>query len=140
MCAVVLTACGDVKGTPVEYANACVVENEKKVVEVSGLIGASVSVYCSNTGGGPVRCGLKLFEKSIDEKGFSADIVQGASANNIEKLERGYKKEDIKVHDNAGKIIDLTRQVKVTGTMNVSKNASMPESDVCFITVAKIEQ
>lgn len=136
---VMLVGCNQT-GKPVEYAKACDLENEKQYIEVNGFLDAGVSVYCSNTGGGPVRCGFKLFEKVGEGKGFTADIEQGTWGNNVEKLERGYKKEDIKIHDNSGKIIDLSKQVKLVGKMNVAKSAANPEHDVCFLTVTKIEQ
>ena len=127
-------------GTPVEYSAACSVENEKKYIEVSGYLNDKGGVFCSNTGGGPVRCGFKLLETPTSEKGFSADIEQGTWANNVEKLNSGYKKEDIKIHDDGGNIIGLDQKVKLVGRMNVAKNPSNPEHDVCYLTVTKIEK
>lgn len=127
-------------GTPVEYTRACDAANEKTYIEVSGFLDDKGGVYCSNTGGGPVRCGFKLLESPGAEKGFSADIEQGTWANNVEKLQSGYKKEDIKIHDNSGNVIDLSGKVKLVGKMNVAKNPSNPEYDVCYLTVTKIEK
>jgi hypothetical protein len=138
MCSI-FTACNQT-GTPVEYARACDTENEKKYIEVSGYLDDKGGVFCSNTGGGPVRCGFKLLESPGAEKGFSADIEQGSWANNVEKLQSGYKKEDIKIHDNSGNIINTADKVKLVGKMNVAKNASNPEYDVCYLTVTKIEK
>jgi hypothetical protein len=132
-------SCAQQTGTPVEYAKACDVENEKKYIEVSGYLNDKGGVFCSNTGGGPVRCGFKVFE-SPGEKGFSADIEQGSGANTVEKLQSGYKKEDIKIRDNSGNVIDIDGKVKLVGKMNVAKNASNPEYDVCYLTVTKIEK
>lgn len=133
-------ACATKTGIPVEYSNACDAGNEKKYIEVSGYLTDGKSVYCSNTGGGPVRCGYKLLESPTSEKGFTADIEQGTGANSVEKLERGYKKEDIKIRDDGGNIIGVDQKVKLVGKMNVAKNASNAEHDVCYLTVTKIEK
>lgn len=132
--------CTTKTGTPVEYSKACDAANEKKYIEVTGYLTDGKSVYCSNTGGGPVRCGFKLLEKADSEKGFTADIEQGNSANAVEKLERGYKKEDIKIRDDRGSIIGIDQKVKLVGLMNVAKNPTNSENDVCYLTVTKIEK
>jgi hypothetical protein len=138
--AIAAAGCATKTGVPVEYSKACEVENEKKYIEVSGFLNDKGGVFCSNTGGGPVRCGFKLLENPTAEKGFSADIVQGSGANEVEKLERGYKREDIKIHDDQGAIIGPDQKVKLVGQMNVVKNPSKPEYDVCFLTVTKIDK
>ena len=135
-----LSACAQQTGTPVEYVKACDIENEKKYIEVSGYLDDKGGVFCSNTGGGPVRCGFKLLDKPTAEKGFSADIEEGNWANNVEKLQSGYKKEDIKIHHNSGNIINLADKLKLVGKMNVAKDPSNPEHDVCYLTVTKIEK
>ena len=134
-----LTACNQT-GTPVEYARACDAENEKKYIEVVGYLDDKGGLFCSNTGGGPVRCGFKLLETLGAEKGFSADIETGTWGNNVEKPKSGYKREDLKVRDNSGNFINLNDKVKLVVRMNVLKNASNPEHDVCYLTVTKIEK
>lgn len=133
-------SCATKTGTPVEYSKACDAGNEKKYIEVSGYLTDGKSVFCSNTGGGPVRCGYKLLDSPTAEKGFTADIEQGSGANSVEKLERGYKKEDIKIRDDGGNIIPLDQKVKLVGLMNVAKNPTNAEHDVCYLTVTKIEK
>lgn len=123
------------QGVPVDFANACNIENEKKAVEVSGYLNDKGGVFCSNIGGGNVKCGFTFLQNPTDEKGFSADIEQGTWANNVEKLERGYKKEDIKIYDNEGNVVNLAGKVKITGKMSIS-----PDGQVCFMTVSKIEK
>jgi len=123
-------------GTPVEYSKACTVENDKKYIEVSGFLSPRRSIYCSNTGGGPVRCGVNLLETADSEKdNLSADIERGTSANNIEEVKGSFKKEDIKIHDNNGNIINLAEKVRVTGKLN-----KIPDKDQCYLTVSKIEK
>jgi hypothetical protein len=133
-------ACEQQTGTPVEYAQACDAANEKKYVEVVGYLDAKGSVFCSNTGGGPVRCGLKLLSAPGAGDGFTADIVQGSFSNSVEKFESSYKNEDIKIHDNNGSIMKVGGKVKLVGQMNVQKNPADPKYDVCFLTVTKIDQ
>jgi hypothetical protein len=127
------------KGEPVEHANACNPENDGKTVEVAGFLNDKGSLFCSNTGGGPVRCGFKLLANAGDDKGISADIETGSGANEVEKPEKGYKKEDIKVRDDNGNPITYADKVRVTGVIHTSKNAGGGNT-VCYLTVAKIEK
>ena len=126
-------------GTPVEHAKACDAENDGKTLEVSGFLSDKGSLFCSNTGGGPVRCGFKLLAAPTDDKGFSADIETGSGANTVEKPASGYKKEDLKVRDNSGSVINLAEKVKVTGKIRTTKDPAS-NSVVCYMTVSKIEK
>ena len=131
-----LAAACNQTGVPVEYSKACTAENDKKYIEISGYLSPRTSIYCSNTGGGPVRCGVNLLETPNSEKdNLSADIERGNSANNIEEIKGSFKKEDIKIHDNNGSIINLADKVKVTGKLN-----KIPDADQCYLTVSKIEK
>jgi hypothetical protein len=123
-------------GIPVEYSKACAAENDKKYIEVSGFLNPRSSIYCSNTGGGPVRCGVNLLETADSQKNnLSADIERGTSANNIEEIKGSFKKEDVKIHDNNGNLINLSDKFKVTGKLN-----KIPDADQCYLTVSKIEK
>jgi hypothetical protein len=123
------------KGEPVEFARVCDEANEKKVVEVSGFLVEKGGVFCSNIGGGRLECGFTLTEKLGDEKGLKAEIAQGTSANSVEQLPKGYKKEDIKIRDNGGSIIAPSDKVKITGKMSIG-----PAGVPCFMQVDKIER
>lgn len=135
-----VSACTQTTGKPMEYAKACSEENEKQYIEVVGFLDDKGSLFCSNTGGGPVRCGFKLLETPGAEKGFSADIESGSGANTADKPERGYKKEDLKVRDKDGNVLDLTQKVKLVGKMNYAKSGSATSPDVCYLTVTNIEK
>ena len=130
-----LSAC-DTTGVPTEFSNACVADNEKKTIEVSGVIAErGSSVFCSNTGG-RMECGFTLLEAAGSDKKFNIDIEQGSGANTVDKLEKGYKKEDVRIRDNAGKQIEVGKdKVKVTGKMSVE-----PKMNVCFMQVYKTER
>ena len=130
----ILAGC-NTKGEPVEFSKACDVANEKKVVEISGFLVDKGGVFCSNIGGGRLECGFTLTEKLGDDKGFKAEIAQGSSANSVEELPRGFKKEDIKIRDNGGNIISPSDKVKLTGKMSVG-----PGGVPCFMQVDKIER
>ena len=132
--AILFVGC-DKKGEPIAFDNACKLANEKKTVEMSGFLNDHGGIFCSNIGGGDVRCGVDLTETLNAEKGIKSDIVQGSSSNEIEKMPSGYKKEDIKIRDNGGNLIDLSQKVKITGEMNV-----LPDESMCFIEVSKIER
>ena len=130
----VFVACSSKTGVPVEFSKACSPDNQKKYVEVAGYLDDDGSLYCSNVGG-RMNCGFTFKEKPTDAKGFGADIEQGSSANEVEKLSSGYKREDIKIHASDGSIINLADRVKLTGEMNLA-----PDGSVCFMEVTKIEK
>ena len=121
-------------GTPVEFAQACTPENEKKYIEVSGFFDTAGGVYCSNRSG-RMECSFNFKENPTGDKKISAYIEQGTSANTVEELKSGFKREDIKIRDNGGSVINIADKVRVTGEMNVT-----PDAKVCFINVTKIEK
>jgi hypothetical protein len=133
--ALTAVGCGrPTSGTPVEFSNACSAENEKKYIETSGFLDSGGGIYCSNRGG-RMECSFNLKESPTGEKKISAYIEQGASANMVEELKSGFKKEDIKIRDNGGNVVNLAEKVKIVGEMNVT-----PDGKVCFINVTKIEK
>ena len=126
--------CG-VKGDPIEISKACVVENDGKNFEVRGVLSQRGSVLCSSYGG-RMECGFDLLEAPGSANKLRVDIEQGSGANTVDKLERGYKKEDVKIRDNAGNQISLdSDQLKLTGKLSVSLDAK-----ACFLQVHKIER
>jgi len=130
-----LAACSRTEpAVPVEFAKACAVENEKKIIAVSGFLRPAVTVFCSNHGG-RMECGFTFAETADAKKGFSAEIEQGSGANTVDKLKSGYRREDVRIRDSAGNVINLAEKVKLTGKMNVT-----PDLSVCFLQVTKIER
>ena len=87
-----------------------------------------------------MECGFKM-KKSLDQedRGFSADIAISGGANGMDKVERGYQKSDIVIRDNEGNKIDLSKEVKVTGELNSSKDP-VSKDLVCYMKVYKIVQ
>jgi hypothetical protein len=137
--AFLVSGCGTTPGVPTAFADACNPDNEKKHLEVSGVIEQRGSVFCSNTSG-RMECGFDLRESPGGEKKFSVDIEQGSGANTVDKLERGYKKEDVQIRDNAGNQIALgSDKVKVTGKMSVVPPMGNAQG-VCFMQANKIER
>lgn len=127
------------KGEPVEFANACNLENNKKAIEVSGILIEKGGIFCSNTSG-RMECGYKLVQKAGDNDGFSADIEVGTGANTGEKPPSGFKREDLKIRDNAGELVKLGDKVKLTGMLTSVKDATDPSGGVCYLKVYKIER
>ncbi len=119
----------------IDPSKLCSVENEKKYVVTTGYLDDRGSTFCSNIGGGPVRCMLDVVGNPGDKKIFAADIVQGSGFSEIEELPSGYKSTDIKVHDSNGSIIKLSDKISLTGEMSIA-----PDGSVCFMEVDKIEK
>ena len=131
--AMLVAACSQPEpGTPVEFSKACAPENEKKIIAVSGYLRPGASVFCSKHGG-RMECGFTFAETADAKQGFSADIEQGSGANTVDKLKSGYRREDLKIRDSAGNVINLAEKVRLTGKMNVAPN-------VCFLQVTRIDR
>lgn len=126
-------------GTPVEYSNACNPENNKKYIEVSGILDTKGGVFCSNTSG-PLECGFKLLQNAGDDKGISSDITVGTWSNNVEKPESGFKREDVKIRDNNGEFVKLGEKVKLTGEITAVEDKTASDGKVCYLKVSKIER
>lgn len=137
--AVVSVSCNTV-GEPTEFANACKPENEKKYIEVSGVLAQQgSSIFCSSTGG-RMECGFDLLESAGSSNKIRIDIEQGGGSNSVEKVERGYKKEDIKIRDNTGNLVALdSDRVKLTGKMSIAPPMGNAQG-ICFMQVSKIER
>jgi hypothetical protein len=128
-----LMAC-DQPAAPMEFGSVCTPENDGKAAAVTGYFFDDGHMFCSNTSG-RMECSIKFSAKPSDEKGFGAEIEQGAWANDVEKVESSYKTSDIKIHDSSGAILSLSDKVKITG-----KISTTPDNSVCFLTVKKIEK
>lgn len=131
-------ACVELRGVPVEHAKACTPENDKKTIEVAGYLEPRNFMYCSNRGG-RMECGFDLHDAPMSGKIVRVDLEQGTSANMVEKLESGFKKEEVKIHDNTGAVIDLADKVKLTGKITVVPPSGGTDG-VCFMQVEKIQR
>ena len=126
-------------GVPTEFANACAQDLDGKTIEVSGILQPRSSVFCSNRGG-RMECPFDFVEAAGSEKKMGADIEVGSGANTVTEIPKGFKKEDLKVRDNAGNQIDLgTDKVKMTGKMLIAP-AAPGGTGVCLMQVYKIER
>ena len=132
------SACG-VNGEPVEFSRACDQANDGKYLQVSGVLTPRSSVYCSNRGG-RMECGMDLLEAAGSPNKMSADIEVGGGANTMDEVPSGFKKEDLKVRDNAGNQLTLGTDVaKFTGKMLIAPAAPGGQG-VCLMQVHKIEK
>ena len=132
------SACAETKGVPVEFASACSPENDKKVVEVTGFLEPRNFMYCSNRGG-RMECGFDLKDTPGSKNIVRVDLEEGTSANMVEKLEKGFKTEDVKIHDKTGAVIALSDKVRVSGKITVVPPNGNAEG-VCFMQATKIER
>ena len=133
-----VAGCG-VDGEPVEFSKACDQANDGKYLQVSGVLTARTSIYCSNRGG-RMECGMDLLESAGSQNKMSADIEVGSGANTMDEVPRGFKKDDVKVRDKAGNPIALGSDVaKFTGKMLIAPAAPGGQG-VCLMQVYKIER
>ena len=137
--ALVVAAGCNTTGTPTEFANACNVDHDKKTLEVAGFLRAPTSFYCSNRAG-RMECPFDFVEAFSSEKKITADIATGSGANTVDEIPKGFKKEDLKIRDNAGAPVVLgTDKVKLTGKMMIAPAAPGGQG-VCLMQVYKIEK
>ncbi len=130
-----IAGCAAKQGEPVDFATACKVENDGKYVELTGYLQDRGSVFCSNIGSSMVNCGMTLTPTADGKEGFLADIEQGTGSNEIEKFEGSYKKDDLKIRDNAGAFVQIGDKVKLTGKFSVP-----PDAKGCFMHADRIEK
>jgi hypothetical protein len=133
-----ISAC-NTTGVPTDFANACAQDLDGKTIEVSGILQTRSSVFCSNRGG-RMECPFDFVEAVGSDKKMGADIEVGTGANTVTEIPKGFKKEDIKVRDNAGNQINLgTDKAKLTGKMLIAPAAPGGQG-VCLMQVYKIER
>lgn len=133
-----VSAC-NTTGVPTEFANACAQELDGKTIEVSGILQPRSSVFCSNRGG-RMECPFELVQTAGDKNYMTADIEVGTGANTVTEIPKGFKKEDLKVRDNAGNQITLgSDKLKLTGKMMIAAAAPGGQA-VCVMQVYKIER
>lgn len=133
-----VAGCG-VNGEPVEFSKACDQANDGKYLQVTGVLSPRSSVYCSNRGG-RMECGMDLLEAAGSQNKMSADIEVGSGANTMDEIPKGFKKEDLKVRDNAGNPLGLgSDTAKFTGKMLIAPGAA-GNPGVCLMQVYKIEK
>jgi len=126
-------------GVPTEFANACAQDLDGKTLEVSGVLQPRTTIFCSNRGG-RMECPFDFVETAGSDKKMAADIEVGTGANTVDEIPKGFKKEDIKVHDSAGNPVALgSDKVKMTGKMMIAPAAPGGQG-VCLMQVYKIEK
>ncbi|HMJ08491.1 MAG TPA: hypothetical protein VK468_05775, partial [Pyrinomonadaceae bacterium] len=132
-----IAACAGKPAETIDFANSCKIENDAKYVAITGYLNDGGSIFCSNIGGGPVTCGLMLAETAdgVKGRGLKSDIDQGSGSNQIEKFEGSYKKENLRIRDNAGQMVNIGDKVKLTGKFSVT-----PDASLCFMHADKIEK
>jgi hypothetical protein len=126
-------------GIPTEYTNACAQDLDGKTLEISGVLAAPSSFYCSNRGG-RMECPFDFLASAGGERKITADIEVGSGSNTVTEIPKGFKKEEIKVRDNAGNQIVLgSDKIKLTGKMLIAPAAPGGQG-VCLMQVYKIER
>ncbi|MGH9819159.1 MAG: hypothetical protein ACRD43_03235 [Pyrinomonadaceae bacterium] len=133
---VFFAACAAKKGEPLELSKVCDPGNDGKYLEVKGVIAEPTSVFCSNIGGGRMECPFELSDAPGGEPKMRVEIEEGSGANTVDKIPSGYKKGDIKIHDNTGSQVMIGSDVmRLTGKTSIS-----PDAKACFMEVDKIEK
>ena len=135
----VLASSCAVTGEPVEFAKACDLANDGKTLQVSGVLMTRKSIFCSNRGG-RMECPFDLQESPTGQNKITADIEVSSGANSMDEVPKGFKKEDLKVRDNAVNPVALDADtVKVTGKMMIAPAAPGGQG-VCLMQVYKIDK
>lgn len=119
---------------PVDLGGACSPENNGKYVALNGFITPSLSVFCSGKSGRN-ECGFLVKERLDRDEDLRVAIEQATTANSVEKSESGYTKDNIRIRDDTGSVIDLSEKVHLTGQMRV-----VPGEQVCYMRTTKIER
>lgn len=87
-----------------------------------------------------MECPFDFVEAAGSEKKMTADIATGSGANTVDEIPKGFKKEDLKIRDNAGNAVGLgADKVKLTGKMMIAPAAPGGQG-VCLMQVYKIER
>lgn len=133
LAALALSACSEKPAEPLAFAEVCAAGTDKKTVVTEGYLRPGVTMMCSNTGGGPVTCGLSLFDPQGGDRKISAYVEQGTGKSEIEKPPSGYKKEDLKLRAEDGSLVGPDDRLRVTGRVTNGNN-------VCFLNVSKVEK
>jgi hypothetical protein len=128
-----------VTGDPIEMSKVCDLANDGKNFQVSGVLTPRSSIYCSNRGG-RMECPFDFLESPGSQTKITTDIEVGSGANTMDEVPKGFKKDDLKVRDNAGNAISIgTDIVKATGKMMIAPAAPGGQG-VCLMQVYKIER
>jgi len=87
-----------------------------------------------------MECPFDFVDAAGSDKKITADIEQGSGTNTVDEIPRGFKKEDLKVRDNAGASVAFGfDKVKLTGKMMIAPAAPGGQG-VCLMQVYKIER
>ena len=87
-----------------------------------------------------MECPFDFVGLSGSDKKMTADIEVGSGTNTVDEIPKGFKKEDIKVRDNAGNAVALgSDKLKLTGKMAIAPAAPGGQG-VCLMQVYKIEK
>jgi hypothetical protein len=128
-----LAACGGGPGTPIGPGELCREENHYQRVALEGYVGAGSGIYCSNTGGGPMRCGLILLPTQGATVGSAVEIREGGGDNAIEEVPEEWSLSTLRIHADDGSLVTPDERVRMTGEATVINGA-------CFVSVDLIEK
>ena len=87
-----------------------------------------------------MECPFDFQESATAQNKMTADIEVGSGANTMDEVPKGFKKEDLKVRDDAGNPVALESDtVKATGKMMIAPAAPGGQG-VCLMQVYKLEK
>ena len=144
-----VSACSSLPpAVPIEYANVCKQENDKKRVEVMGYLGLGAGdLYCPSERG--VRmCYLSLYENpdtkpDAEHKGITAKIVIGSSGSTMNEPRQsvaGITNSDLVIREDKGTNVTTKDKLKLSATITVTDDVINKGKTVCYLTVDKIEK
>lgn len=138
---IVLAGCAQAETpTAMSLALACTPDAEveflRRPLVVEGYLVLEFNVLCASDPEGVLRCGLTLADAANptdDGTRMVVQFVQGASANQIEEVERRDTLDDIIIRDADGARIDMRQPVQVTGR-------ALTTASACSMLVSEIRQ
>jgi hypothetical protein len=107
-------------------------------VITEGYLELGATSFCSGTDG-DITCHLNFKETPDSAKNFTAYVSEGTGANQMGKLPRSYRREELRLRANDNSLVAPQDKVRITGDV-ISMNVGPGGENSCSITVKKIER
>jgi len=130
---------GCAKPVPVTFDNLCKKENNNLSISIEGYLTTGTSVLCSSRDG-KRTCGLELLDTPDGTNKVNAYVEEGTGKSQMEPLPKSYSKDDLRLHDNEGKVFGPQDRVRVIGIAKSDGDGANASYVICYVNVVKIER